>query len=82
MVYRIFVEKKPAQANEAKALLHELQTLLGLSQLTGLRLFNRYDVEGVSEALFSRCVTNVFSEPPVDDVYEALPEEGIPARPV
>ena len=79
MVYRIFVEKKPAQANEAKALLHELQTLLGLSQLTGLRLFNRYDVEGVSEALFSRCVTNVFSEPPVDDVYEVLPEEGAAA---
>jgi len=74
MVYRIFVEKKPAQANEARTLLGELQTLLGLSGITGLRLFNRYDVEGVSEALFRRCVTNVFSEPPVDDAYEALPE--------
>ena len=74
MVYRIFVEKKPAQANEARTLLGELQTLLGLSGITGLRLFNRYDVEGVSEALFRQCVTNVFSEPPVDDAYEALPE--------
>ena len=67
MVYRIFVEKKPAQANEARTLLGELQTLLGLSGITGLRLFNRYDVEGVSEALFRRCVTNVFSAPPGDD---------------
>ena len=74
MVYRIFVEKKPAQANEARTLLGELQTLLGLSGITELRLFNRYDVEGVSEALFRQCVTNVFSEPPVDDTYEALPE--------
>ena len=74
MVYRIFVEKKTAQANEARTLLGELQTLLGLSGITELRLFNRYDVEGVSEALFRQCVTNVFSEPPVDDTYEALPE--------
>ena len=79
MVYRIFVEKKPAQANEARTLLNELQTLLGLSGITRLRLFNRYDVEGVSEALFRQCVTNVFSEPPVDDAYEALPEEGAAA---
>lgn len=41
MVYRIFVEKKPAQANEARTLLGELQTLLGLSGITELRLFNR-----------------------------------------
>ena len=73
MVYRVFVEKKPAQANEAKALLNELQALLGLSMISGLRLFYRYDVEGISEALFRQCITTVFSEPPVDDVYEALP---------
>lgn len=53
MVYRVFVEKKPAQANEAKALLNELQALLGLSMISGLRLFYRYDVEGISEALFA-----------------------------
>ena len=51
MVYRIFVEKKPDQASEAKGLLNELRTLLGLTGITGLRLFNRYDVEGVSEEL-------------------------------
>ena len=53
MVYRIFVEKKPAQANEARTLLGELQTLLGLSGITELRLFNRYDVEGVSCLLYT-----------------------------
>ena len=79
MVYRIFVEKKPAQANEAKGLLGELRSLLGLENITALRLFNRYDVEGVTEELFRQCVTNVFSEPPVDDTFDRLPEAGAAA---
>ena len=53
MVYRVFVEKKPAQANEAKALLNELQALLGLSMISGLRLFYRYDVEGLARRCFA-----------------------------
>ena len=73
MVYRIYVEKKPGFDGEARQLQNELTTLLGIRSLTGLRLLNRYDVEGISEELFRQCAGTVFSEPPVDDTYDALP---------
>ena len=73
MVYRIYVEKKPGFDGEARQLHNELTTLLGIRSLTGLRLLNRYDVEGISEELFRQCAGTVFSEPPVDDVSGELP---------
>ena len=73
MVYRIYVEKKPGFDGEARQLQNELTSLLGIGSLTGLRLLNRYDVEGISEQLFRQCVDTVFSEPPVDSVCTELP---------
>ncbi|MBO4872193.1 MAG: phosphoribosylformylglycinamidine synthase [Lachnospiraceae bacterium] len=70
MVYRIFVEKKPAFANEAASLLQEARELLGIPQLKALRLVNRYDVEGISPELFAQAVRTVFSEPQVDEAAE------------
>ena len=74
MVRRIYVEKKPGLRHEAAGLLNELRTLLGITALTGLRLVNRYDVEGLEAPVFERAVQTVFSEPQVDDAFEALPE--------
>ena len=73
MVYRIYVEKKPGCDGEVRQLQNELTTLLGIRSLTGLRLLNRYDVEGISEELFRQCANTVFSEPPVDNTYDTLP---------
>ena len=72
MVYRIFVEKRPELATEAKALLEDLRSFLQLNGLKNLRLFNRYDVEGIEENLFRECVGLVFSEPQTDVVYSDL----------
>ena len=78
MVYRIYVEKKPGFDVEAEGLRNELVSLLGIKELSGLRLLNRYDVEGIDEALFTQCVSTVFSEPPVDRTYGELPAaEGV-----
>jgi phosphoribosylformylglycinamidine synthase len=73
MVRRIYVEKKPGLRQEAAGLLRELRTLLGISDLTALRLVNRYDVEGLGEEDFRRSVNAVFSEPQLDDTGENLP---------
>ena len=73
MVYRIYVEKKSGFDGEAKGLQAELIDLLGIQHLTGLRLLNRYDVEGISSELFTQCSTTVFSEPPVDNIYSEIP---------
>ena len=73
MVYRIFVEKKPGLAGEADSLCNDLRTLLGMTALEKVRLFNRYDVENMDEALFRQCSTTIFSEPQLDDIYDELP---------
>nr|WP_326166190.1 phosphoribosylformylglycinamidine synthase [uncultured Oscillibacter sp.] len=77
MVRRVYAEKKPALRLEAQGLLNELRTILGVSALTGLRLVNRYDVEGIADGAFQKAKTIVFSEPQVDLLYEEdlpLPE--------
>ncbi len=74
MVYRVFVEKKPGLAHEAAGLLAEVKNLLGIENLSALRVFNRYDVEIGDKAVFERAVRTVFSEPQVDNTYDALPE--------
>ena len=74
MVYRVYVEKKEALANEARALLEDLRAFLGIQSLTGLRLFNRYDLEGISRELFDYAVQTVLSEPQLDTVTSEVPQ--------
>ena len=72
MVYRIFVEKKPALAHEANGLLNELKNLVGISALKSVRVLNRYDVENIEADLFAQAVRTVFSEPQLDTVTDTL----------
>ncbi len=76
MVYRIFVEKKPELAHEAKALLNDLKNLLMIKGLEKVRIINRYDAENIDRELFDYSVKNVFSEPQLDNVSETLEAEG------
>ena len=77
MVYRIYCEKKPEQAHEAKGLLSDLQTFLGIEGLTDLRLVHRYDVENIERQDLDKAIPTIFSEPPTDTVFEELEtEEG------
>ena len=73
MVYRVYVEKKAELANEARALQHDLRAFLGIRSLTGLRLYNRYDLEGISRELFDYAVKTVLSEPQLDLVTDQVP---------
>ena len=70
MVYRIFVEKKAGLDNEARTLLSDARTLLGISRLEKVRLLNRYDAENISRELFDYAVKTVFSEPQLDIASE------------
>ena len=70
MVRRIYVEKKEPYAVKAKELLEELRSYLSLGDLTGLRELIRYDVENISQETYERARKTVFSEPPVDILYE------------
>ncbi len=72
MVYRVYVEKKEALANEAKALKNDIVSLLQIKGLSGLRLLNRYDVENIEKELFDYAVKTVFSEPQLDIVTDSV----------
>ena len=68
-MWRLFVEKKPGFRSEAEHLLGDLREQLRLPTLGGLRILQRYDVEGVSEDALVAAIPTVFAEPPVDDVH-------------
>ena len=69
-VKRIYVEKKAPFAVAAKELRHEIRGYLGITTVTRVRELIRYDVENISEDTYQKAVNTIFSEPPVDDVYE------------
>ena len=69
---RIFVEKKPAHNAGARHLLHALRESLGLPGLKNVRLVQRYDIDGLTEAEFHEAATHILSEPQVDDVFSTL----------
>ena len=76
MVYRIFVEKKTGLDNEARALLSEIKTFLGISGIEKVRILNRYDAENIEEGLFNYAVCAVFSEPQLDNTYTEIVNDG------
>lgn len=76
MVRRIYVEKKTPYAAAAKELYEELKGYLGLEGLSKVRMLIRYDVENLSDDVFATAKKCVFSEPPVDDIFdEDFPKE-------
>ena len=69
-VRRVFVEKKPQFAVKARELKEELKSYLHLDTISRVRVLIRYDVENLSEDVYRQALTTIFSEPPVDWVYE------------
>ena len=69
-VRRIYVEKKDQFAVAARGLEHEVKSYLGIKDLEKVRILIRYDVENISDEVYERACRSVFSEPPVDQLYE------------
>ena len=69
-VRRIFVEKRSGFDVPAQQLLDDLRETFGVN---GLRLFQRYDIEGLDDDEFAAVKHIVFSEPNVDRLTEELP---------
>ena len=69
---RIFVEKKAEFNAEARHLLHDLRESLGLPGLAGLRVVQRYAMDGITNAEFAAAVRLILSEPQIDTVVATL----------
>ncbi|NLL92864.1 MAG: phosphoribosylformylglycinamidine synthase [Clostridiales bacterium] len=70
MVRRVYVEKQAPYAVKAKETKEEIKNYLGIKTVTGVRMFVRYDIENLSEDTYKAALNTVFSEPPVDILYE------------
>lgn len=69
-VRRVYVEKKPDFAVQAKELKHEIEGYLGIQDVEAVRVLIRYDVENISDEIFEKACNCVFSEPPVDVLFK------------
>ncbi len=73
-VFRCFAEKKPGFDVEAQGLYRQLREQLGIRNLEGVRLLNRYDADRIEPQVYEAAKGVVFSEPQVDLLYdEACP---------
>ena len=75
-VRRVYAEKKPSFAVAAKELKSEIKSYLGIKTVTNVRVLIRYDIENISQETYEKAKVTVFSEPPVDDLYEESFDAG------
>ncbi|MBQ4522794.1 MAG: phosphoribosylformylglycinamidine synthase [Lachnospiraceae bacterium] len=68
-VKRIYVEKKTDYVVKAKELLEEVKSYLGID-VKEARVLVRYDIENLSDETYKKALGTVFSEPPIDILYE------------
>jgi phosphoribosylformylglycinamidine (FGAM) synthase-like enzyme/phosphoribosylformylglycinamidine (FGAM) synthase-like amidotransferase family enzyme len=69
---RIFVEKKAKHNAEARHLLHDLHESLVLPGLSGVRIVQRYDMDGLTAEEFNAAARLILSEPQVDAISDTL----------
>ena len=69
-VRRVYSEKMPAFAVKAKELSEEISSYLNISTVKNVRVLIRYDIENISDEVYKKALVTVFSEPPVDFLYE------------
>ena len=72
MVYRVYVERRPEYALEAARIKQDLRRNLQISSLREVRLYNRYDIEGIDEATLKAAEKTVFSEPQTEIVSDKI----------
>ncbi|MCR4841797.1 MAG: phosphoribosylformylglycinamidine synthase [Eubacterium sp.] len=75
-VRRVYVEKKEGFDVGAKGLLSDIRDFLGIKSVTGVRVLVRYDVENISDDTYVRALGTIFSEPPVDRIFEEEADFG------
>lgn len=74
IIYRFYAEKRPGFDIEAQGLLSTMQGYLHIEGLEGIRIFNRYDIQGLNEENCDAAGRLIFSEPQCDELYrEELP---------
>ena len=70
-IFRLFVTPRTTTSQESQQLLAIFQQDLQIP-LTDLRVYERYDISGITESEFERAKTLIFSEPPIETTCTTL----------
>lgn len=70
-IFRLFVTPRTSTSQESRQLLATFQQDLQIP-LTDLRIYERYDISGITESEFERAKTLIFSEPPIETTCTTL----------
>jgi phosphoribosylformylglycinamidine synthase len=62
-VFRVYVEKKKGFDLEAKRMKKDLKEFLHIEEVEDVRIINRYDIDGITEAAYKKALNTIFSEP-------------------
>lgn len=65
----IFITKKNHHDTLSQNAKNVFETLLWVQWIRSVKIYNRYQVFGVSKDEFTKCIPTVFSESPLDDTY-------------
>lgn len=79
-VFRIYTERKDRENFEVLSLLGEIKNIPGNEKVSGLRILNRYDVEGLTDEMFEACKHEIFAEPFTDKILDSLPGDFEPGK--
>ena len=71
-IQRLFVTKRESFNQEAQRMLQTLQQELSMP-VTGVTIYERYDIENLDAKDLEAAKNLIFSEPPVDTVLEEIP---------
>lgn len=70
-IFRLFVTPRTTTSQEPEQLRRTFQQDLQIP-LTDLRVYERYDISGITESEFERAKTLIFSEPPIETTCTTL----------
>jgi phosphoribosylformylglycinamidine synthase len=73
-VCEIYVEKKGDFAQESFSVAADLRLALQIQNIEKVRIVNRYFMQGISADDFEKAKNTIFSEPPVDIIYDKIPD--------
>ncbi len=74
-IFRIYTERKDRENFEVLSLLDEIKNIPGNENISGVRILNRYDVEGLNNKMFETCKHEIFAEPFTDNILDTLPND-------
>ena len=72
MVHRLYTSRKDSHNHENQSLLDELS----YTGLKDILIFNRYDVQGLTDSQLKICTSSVFAEPFTDNVSTSIPDNA------